>query len=169
MRRFDDPAAPPSAPTEGGAGAGVPCPPSGMAMMMERAPRIGDVPLLALAVIARSIPHPYGLKTRDYRALLVEALEAEGWTCRTHVRVDSRGTNDGYAGILDLVAHPPTPPGATQLARPVLVEIDKASIQAKTLAKLSRWPHAHAGKVVILTRATHHPAVAGVDSIIPLA
>jgi hypothetical protein len=140
-----------------------------MALAMACAPRIGDVPHLALAVWARSIPHPYGLKTRDYRALLVEALEANGWTCRTHVRVDSRGTNDGYAGILDLVAHPPTPPGAAQLPRPVLVEIDKASIQTKTLAKLARWPHAHAGKVVILTRATQHHAVPGVDSIIPLA
>lgn len=140
----------------------------------ESAPAQGrtECPVAVQAVrrAALAIPDAPSLKTRAYRAQLVKRLRAEGWHCREGVRVDSRGTNDGYRGILDLVAHPPGLPGTQPMANlPVLIEIDKASIQRKTRAKLDRWEGPHAGKVVILTRASSHPDVEGLDAIIPLA
>jgi hypothetical protein len=114
--------------------------------------------LAQVVAIARSIPEARGMKTRAYRRALV-------W-------VESRGTDDGYRGKLDLVAHPPRPPGAhpgIPLDPPVLIEIDKRSIQRKTFAKLARWEGPHSGKAVILTRAASHPGVSGLDVVVGLA
>jgi hypothetical protein len=128
--------------------------------------------LAQVVAIARSIPEARGMKTRAYRRALVDRLTAAGWSCRTLVWVESRGTDDGYRGKLDLVAHPPRPPGAhpgIPLDPPVLIEIDKRSIQRKTFAKLARWEGPHSGKAVILTRAASHPGVSGLDVVVGLA
>ncbi len=118
---------------------------------------------------ALAVEHPYGLNTRDYRAGLVARLAAAGWTCRTRFKVDSRGTCDGYKGVLDLVAHPPFAAGQNRLDDPVLVEIDRATIRRKTLTKLAAFPYRAAGRVIILTDTDAHFPVPGVDAIICLA
>src|SRR5262245_39931690 len=67
-------------------------------------------------------------------------LARAGWTVRLRVKVDSRGTDDGYRGVLDLVAHPPRPesgPESAPLPAPVLVEFDSRTVHRKTLAKLA--------------------------------
>ena len=118
---------------------------------------------------AFAVVHPYGLKLRPYRAALITRLRDAGWHCLTHVMVPSRGSDDSYKGVLDLVAYPPAAPGAPSLPPPVLVEIDKASITVKTLRKLAQWQGPTCGKVIILTRAKDHAPVEGVDRLVCLA
>lgn len=118
--------------------------------------------------LARRVPHPFGLKTRDYRAALVNLCTAAGLETSTRETVKSRGTRDGYRGRLDLVVrHPVT--GAL-----LAVEIDKAVIQSKTINKFKALPEAQpAARLVILTRAAVQPSrdalPAVVDAVITLA
>lgn len=121
-----------------------------------------------LAHLARSVPAPFGLKTRDYRAALVNLCRAAGLETSTAETVRSRGTADGYRGRLDLVVFRPSS-GAL-----AVVEIDKATIQRKTLSKFKALPAVPpAFRLVVLTRASDSlsPAVlpAVVDAVVRLA
>ena len=135
---------------------------------MSRMSEVKMTPLQEVIHAVGGVQHPFGLSTRDYRALLIAQLAAAGWTCRTRFKVDSRGTVDGYRGILDLVAHPPFAPGQIRLDDPVLIEIDGASIRRKTIAKLRAFPYTTAGKVVILLLARAHPPVESIDAVVCL-
>lgn len=143
----------------------------GVSAVQNRQQLPPELPASVRAVMraALAVEHPHGLKTRAFRAQLAALLAAAGWTCRFRVRVDGRGTDDGYAGLLDLVAHPPAEPGALALPDPVLIEVDKVTIQRKTLAKLARFEGRTAGKVVILTRGAPPETPPGVDVVLSLA
>lgn len=106
---------------------------------------------------------------KEFRDAVRNRLLVAGWICRTRYKVESRGTPDGYRGVLDLVAHPPPPRGAKELPDPVLVEFDKVSIERKTIAKLARYEGRTAAKLIVLARGTgHHDLPTGVDEILTL-
>lgn len=138
---------------------------------LRRNPDPDELPAPARAVIAAalSIPHPYGLPTRDVRAHLIARLSAARWICRTGIPVDSRGSKDGYRGRIELVAHPPPVPGHP-LPPPVLVEIDRGKPQRKAITKLARYEGQAAARIILLTRAPSPEFTPpGVDAVAGLA
>jgi hypothetical protein len=110
------------------------------------------------------------MRPRDVRDAVSIRLRAAGWFVRRQVKVESRGTADGYRGIMDMVAHPPRAPGAPLvLPDPVLVEFDAVSVEKRTLAKLARYEGRTAGVLIVLTGASAHPPITGVDEVLTLA
>jgi hypothetical protein len=107
------------------------------------------------------------MRTRDYRARLIGALRSAGWRCRTGARVASRGTEDGYGGVLELVAYPPAPEGC-DAPPPVLVEVDGRTPRQKSAHKLLKWPYPASGRVIVLTRAATAAPVRGIDIVLCL-
>lgn len=129
--------------------------------------------------IATGLQHSRARSPAACKAMLVRQLEAEGWYCSTHFKVPSRGTNDHYRGILDLVAWPPPLPDPrgsehkpnphiTNRPPPVLVELDKVQVRYKTRAKLAAFNHPASARVVVLTQANDSQSMAGIDAIICL-
>lgn len=109
------------------------------------------------------------LNPKLLRDAVMARLRLEGWWCRTRYKVHSRGTPDGYRGVLDLVAHPPPARGDDQIPAPVLVEFDRATIHRKTLAKLERYDGTRQGVLIVLTMSPGPaPAVHGVDEVLTL-
>ena len=106
---------------------------------------------------------------KEFRDAVRHRLQVAGWICRTRVKVESRGTPDGYRGVLDLVAHPPPQRGAPALPDPVLVEFDKVSIERKTIAKLANYEGRTCGVLIVLARGSgEHGPIAGIDEILTL-
>lgn len=156
---FDDDEAPPARP----APSAPPIP--------NRAPSdpqaLGVVIQTVLEAHAHRPSRPF--RGKEFRDAVANRLRIAGWICRTRVKVESRGTPDGYRGILDLVAHPHPERGAPTLPDPVLVEFDKVSIERKTVAKLANYEGRAAGVLIVLARGTgEHPAPAGVDEVLTL-
>ena len=113
------------------------------------------------------------------KALLKMHLERDGWYCTTRFKVESRGTNDGQRGVLDLITWPPphpdprgpehTPnPHISNRPPPVLVEIDKTRVYLKTRAKLASFAYPCSGRLVILTQADDSDECRGIDTIVCL-
>ncbi|MBE0625686.1 MAG: hypothetical protein IH606_12835 [Burkholderiales bacterium] len=111
------------------------------------------------------------------KAIIKRQLETEGWHTSTRFKVPSRGTNDHYRGILDLIAWPPPFPDSrgpehkpnphvSNRPPPVLIELDKVSVRHKTRAKLAAFNYPSSGRVVILTQADDSPPCPGVDTIV---
>lgn len=132
-----------------------------------------------VAEIATGLQHTRGRSSVECKTIIQRQLEAEGWYCSTRFKVPSRGTNDHYRGILDLVAWPPPFPEPEHPERkpnphisnrppPVLVELDKVQVRYKTRAKLAAFNHPASARVVILTQANDSESMAGIDAIICL-
>lgn len=147
--------------------------------LVDRYRSFDETPLRALVRLAFAAGQdehgerlsPILMRTRRYRGRLMSLLIAERWYCSTTTRVEYRGTEDGYRGIIDLAAFPPADPGAQALRHPVLIEIDKSERGPgkKTLAKLQAYPGPTTAKVVILTRRSTCPPSPGIDTLICLA
>ena len=121
-----------------------------------------------------------GLKKPKYlKSLIVRQLEADGWYCHTHFFVPSRGSNDHYRGILDLITWPPPYPDPrgpehkpnphiSNRPPPVLIEQDKTRVYLKTRAKLAAFAYPSSGRLVILSQANDSEAFEGIDLIVCL-
>ncbi len=81
----------------------------------------------------------------------------------------SRGTNDGYKGVLDLVTHPAPERGDLKLPDPVLVEFDAVSVERRTLAKLASYDGRTAGVLIVLTGTSRHAPINGIDAVLCLS
>lgn len=125
-----------------------------------------------LCAIAQGIEGASELHPRVFKGRLCSALIERDWFCNLRVRVASRGTNDHYRGILDLVAFPPFPEGVPRSHKnrppPVLVELEKHHISHKARAKLAAWHHPRSAAVVILTRAQTADSIPEADLVLCL-
>ncbi len=131
-------------------------------------PRPTKHTLQTVIEVILSVPHPSGMRPRDVRDSVRVRLKAMGWWTRTRYKVASRGTPDGYKGVLDLVTHPAPERGAQQLPDPVLVEFDAVSVERRTLAKLASYDGRTAGVLIVLTGTSRHDPIQGVDAILCL-
>lgn len=116
---------------------------------------------------------------KNLKAILVRQLEADGWYCHTHFFVASRGTNDHYRGILDLITWPPPNPDPrgpehkpnphiSNRPPPILIEQDKTRVYLKTRSKLASFAYPASGRLVILSQADDSPPFEGIDLIVCL-
>jgi len=116
---------------------------------------------------------------KNIKAMLVRHLEADGWYCHTHFFVPSRGTNDHYRGILDLITWPPPNPDPrgpehkpnTHISNrppPILIEQDKTRVYLKTRSKLASFTYPASGRLVILSQADDSDQFEGIDLIVCL-
>lgn len=129
--------------------------------------------------IASGLQHLRGRSSAAYKAIIKRQLDAEGWYTSTRFKVPSRGTDDHYRGILDLIAWPPPfpdprgpehkpNPHISNRPPPILIELDKTRVYYKTRAKLAAFAYPCSARVVILTQADDSEPVAGIDRIICL-
>lgn len=129
--------------------------------------------------IAAGLTQSAATSPKAYKAIIKRQLDAEGWYTSTRFKVASRGTNDHYRGLLDLICWPPPYPDPLRPGKPpnpdlrnrpppVLVEIDKTYVYAKTRAKLAAFNYPASGRLVILTQNDTAEPLNGIDIIVCL-
>ena len=129
--------------------------------------------------LARGLAVSRATSPKAYKDIIARQLEADGWYCSTRFKVPSRGTNDHYRGILDLICWPPPHPDPrgdghkpnphiSNRPPPILIELDKTRVYYKTRCKLAAFPYPATARVVILTQADDADPCPGVDTIICL-
>lgn len=113
------------------------------------------------------------------KAILKRQLDSDGWYTSTRFKVESRGTDDGYRGVLDLICWPPPHPDPrgphhkpnphiANRPPPILVEFDKRQVYFRTRAKLASFAYPATARIVVLTRAPSCDPLPGIDTIICL-